>query len=496
MTKFRTNKDYLASELSPFDTHPKGWSQFLAWVYPNSYEVGMANVGYQWLLGKLKRFQHILTERFFYVSGEPLSLESGRNLTEFPVVAVSMPYELDILNFLKMLSHAGITLRAENRPNVPIIIGGGDALTLNPFPVADFFDIIVLGDGEPWAEQFPEILRDMPPGLAGKKKILEAASKIPGVWIPSFGDGDPIRRAMATRREPAFTPILSSFGHFRNMFLVEIQRGCPFDCGFCALRWLGEPFANFPAKEVFRVYDEFGQSAKRVGLVGSAVAEHDELEAIFRGFSERGVSIHPSSIRLDRVSRETLELLAESGLRSVTFAPETASERLARKIGKWISPGKIISEAKELKSMGFREMKLYWILGLPDEKPEDIDAMVSAIRGITDSCDLRISCSVNPFIPKPHTRFSGEPMLAHDDLSARFERLTSQLRGISNLRLEINYSTRSRFSALLSVGDESIAPVLEKIAAGGGIKRALKDFGIDLDAPIRAPENPPTGRIV
>lgn len=493
MASKRSYKEYLRAELSPFDSHTMGWSQLLAWVYPNSYEVGMANIGYQWLFGRLKEYRFLLTERFFYKK-RPTSLENDRSLSDFPIIAISLPYEFDGLNFIDMLKGAGIEPISENRSETPLLIGGGDALTLNPFPFADFFDMIILGDGESWARDFPHIIKRMPPGLVSKEDIFDACEEIEGVWIPSRDNSGEIPRARSMRETPAYSPIITSFGHFRNMFLTEIQRGCAFDCAFCASSWLDEPFNNYSSDEVLSIYNDFGSRASRVGLVGSAIAEHRELESIIEGFGSRNVSVHLSSIRLDRISQRTLELLANSGTKTITFAPETASERIATKIGKWIPPDKIIKQAEALAGMGFNEMKLYWILGLPGETDNDVIEMADAIKGISDGADMKISCSISPFIPKPHSRFAFEPMLSHDELSRRFSGLKGRLSGIENLQLDMNYSRKSRISAVLSVGGRELSTAILNMSESG-IKRSLRDIGIEPDAEIYAGDKPPWTRI-
>lgn len=494
MARKRSHKVYLQSELSPFEPYPMGWSQLLAWVYPSSYEVGMANIGYQWLYGHLRAHQFLFTGRFFYEK-HPLSLEDDRPLKEFPIIAVSLPYEIDGLNFIEMLKAAGIEPLAKKRGRTPLVIGGGDALTLNPFPFADFFDMIVLGDGESWARQFPYAIKNMPPGLVSKDQIFDVCREIEGVWITSRGDGGEIHRACPGRELPAYSPILTSFGHFRNMFLVEAQRGCAFKCAFCASSWLDEPFYNYSPNAILSTFEKHGQDASRVGLVGSAIAEHDCLPEIIEGFDERGVSVHLSSIRLDRISRQTMELLAETGSKSITFAPETASESIAKKIGKWIPPEEIIEQAKRLVKFGFSEMKLYWIVGLPEESEGDIIELSKAIEQIAAATDMRISCSVNSFIPKPHSRFSMKPMLSHGELSKRFSILKKRLSKIDNLQLEINYSRRSRLSAVMSIGGKELSKAILNMSESG-IKRSLKDIGIELDDEISAKENPAWRRII
>ena len=493
----RDVREIIRSELTPFNRYKTGWSQLLAWVYPNGYEVGMSNIGYQWLFEILNDHQHLLVERFFHLNrGEPKSIEGGRPLREFPIIALSMPYEMDIFNFLNMLSESGIPLRSCDRENGQIVVVGGDAVTLNPFPFAEFFDIIVLGCGEAWARQFPEILREMPAGLSSKESILDEAAKIPGVWIPARDNGGEIQRSPNTRVTPAYTPILTSFGHFRNMFLVEIQRGCAFRCAFCASSWLGTPFFNYDTDSILETYNNYGQSAGRVGLVGSAVSEHPQFEKIVRGFGDSGIGVSPSSLRFDRISEATIASIAQTGIRKLTFAPETASENLARRIGKWIPPKDIIDYVSNADKLGFREVKLYWIVGLPGESADDIECDARAIADIASATDMKIGCSINPFIPKPHTVFQREAMPSHSDLSRTISILKKSIGKRRNLRIDFNYSRRTRISALLSIGGREISPVLLDIANGQGIKKAFRDHGIDIDDKIVAPISPEWERII
>ncbi len=491
----RSNNEYLRSELSPFDRRPMGWSQLMAWVFPNSYELAMANIGYQWLFGLLRETQHLLVERVFADRGaRPESLESGRGLGEFPIIALSLPFELDILNFLGLLVKAGIPLSAKDRPNGPLIIAGGDAITLNPFPFAKFFDAMILGCGEAWARECPEVLREFPMGLAEKGRVLEEIAKIPGAWIPEFDNGAQIQRSPDIRKGPAFTPILSSFGHFRNMFLVELERGCPFRCGFCSSNWLDRPVHYYTADEILSVYRSHGQNAARIGLVGSAVAESPYLSEIIDGFDALGARISPSSIRFDRIDEGILAKLANAGVRALTFAPETASEVLGRRVGKWIPPDEIAKYTLRAESMGFHELKLYWIIGLPGETDADVLSIAEAVKKIASASTISLSGSVNPFTPKPHTAFEREAMVSDNELKRKFALLKSAL-GKTRAKMEFNYSRQSRIAALLSIGGADLSETLSEIAHGIGIKTAFSNAGIDLDAPIFAAQNPPWKRI-
>lgn len=469
----------------------------MAWVYPNSYELGMSNIGYQWLLYILKSQGHLLVERFFASHrSSDKSLESNRSIKEFPIIAMSMPFEMDILNFLGFLYRNGIPLLASDRPDGPLIVGGGNAFTLNPFPFSDFFDIIIPGCGEEWAETFPEILRELPPGLVPKEKILDEIAEIPGVWIPLRDDGSVIQRSSCIRKNPAFTPILTSYGHFRNMFLIELQRGCPFRCSFCSSNWLERPFENYSIDSIVKIYTEHGQDAKRIGVVGNAVAEHPHLGEIIDYFSERGARVSPSSIRFDRLNEPISDKLASTGIRTLTFAPETASKELAKNISKWIDIEDIIQYANVASKKGFRELKLYWIIGLPKEQDDDVIELANAIKKIDSSPGISLSCSINTFIPKPHTKFQYEFMFSDSEIKRRIKLLKANIGSKTSAKIEFNYSRQSRISAILSIGGSEITPVLKRIAEGGGIKTSFAGYGIDINAAIFGDENAPWERII
>jgi len=236
-------------------------------------------------------------------------------------------------------------------------------------------------------------------------------------------------------------------------------------------------------------------SAKRVGLIGNAVSDHDELFEIREGFFCRNVSIHPPSLRIDKISPETMKILAKSGLRSVTLAPETADEKIGKKIHKWIPSETLVEKSAHLAEYGIKEIKLYWILGLPDSDDSETQQIANAIKEIVSKTSLKITASINPFVPKPHSEFAAMPMFSDAELKQKFGYIRSILKGTKDIKLELNYSVGNRLDAILSNFGEEISPALAAIASGGGIKTSLKKSNIDLDASIVAQQALATERI-
>ena len=463
----------LKSELSPYKKWRTKWSIPVAVLFPNLYSVGMSNLGFQTLFRLLAEEDFVKPLRYFYDLTE--SPEGDIPIESCRVIFISLPFELDYLSLLKILHKKGIPLTAEERSqNDPVLIGGGAAITLNDRPAKKIFDIAVRGD---LFAVYPSIVEAMREQLVygnDRKAFTDCLNNIIEHEKNPF---------YCAERKPAYSPIVSSLSAFRNMFLIEIQRSCPFRCGFCATPAIYGKFSNFSVEEIIDTITKYNPGTRRIGLVGSSVAEHPELYRLLTELSAMDFNVSTSSVRSDRISKDTMDLLANMGARSVTIAPETHVEHLYNTIGKHITAEDVI---KSVEKMPFNEVKLYYIVGLPGEMDEDIVTLADNIKMIAAALpNVSLSVSVNPFIPKPQTKLGHLGMLPDKILSKRFEILKKLLHKTANIKLTINYSHRQRLEAVISNGNENIADVLIKSVLGQPIKKALKDIGIDLNAAIK-----------
>ncbi len=464
----------LSAEISLLPDRSKKWSVAVAHVFPNTYSAGMSNLGYLTLFEVAHRFWQFYPQRFF--GDEPFSLEEGQPLASFPIIMVSLSFEPDFLNLLDMFRVGGVELYAGGREQL-VVVGGAGA-TINPFPYAEFADAVFVGEGVEYIEKIFALLAENPPGRASKEDILRVLAEIDGVWVPRLSENPP-KRAISRAEVPPSSKIVSSFASFPNMVLVQIQRGCIFACPFCATPVVYNPFKNFSLEGIIQAiapWRDVGYS--RVGLVGSAIADHDRLGELLDFFAAEGVEVFTSSLRVDRLTPELLEKLAHTTQRTVTFAPEAGAEHLKRAIKKDITAEKIIATASRLTA---KEIKLYYIVGLPGESPDDVAEIAREIELIAGSLrDRKIVASVNPFIPKRGTKWGDMPMLPHRELVSRFGLLKKLLRKVKNVFLEINYKRRTRVQWVLSVGGVEEGRVFMETPNVSEALAKLKRMGWDL----------------
>ncbi|MGQ9457347.1 MAG: B12-binding domain-containing radical SAM protein [Anaerolineae bacterium] len=512
----------------------------IALVYPNRYAVGMGSLAIHLLYKRLNERPDVVCERVFPALngrgpgksddleagketrlqqvGLSLSLESQRPLGEFPVAAFSVAYELDYPHVVGMLRSAGIPLRAEEREaGDPIVVAGGMAVTANPEPLAPFLDAVVLGDAEPVLDPLVEALKEVQG--APRPEVWERLDSIPGVYVPAlyevaYGeDGRLVRLAyrgqvwegvgrplpgvvwravyQPTAPEPACTVIFSDRAEFGNLFLLEVARGCQHGCAFCLAGYAARPVRYWDVEVLLERAREGLRHREGVGLVGSAVSDHPQMDRLVLALREMGARVSVSSWRADALSEVLLQALAASGARSITLAPETGTERLRRRIGKGI-PDAAFQRAAELAGrLGFRQIKLYFMVGLPGETEEDIAAIGTLSEAVAKWSGLQVVASLSPFVPKAQTPLERESMLQLEVLEPRLRWLVRDLarrgvqvraesaawaqvqaalaRGNRTLALALGaverYTLRGWHAALERVGVE-VAPALAGIAEG------------------------------
>jgi radical SAM superfamily enzyme YgiQ (UPF0313 family) len=404
---------------------------------------------------------------------------------------------------------ARIPLYASQRSQSnPLIIAGGAAFFINPEPVADFMDVICIGEGEDIIPGLVEALLS-PRQDETRRALLLALAAVPGVYVPSlyqptYEQGEvsgyqveegaplPVVRASACleQHHPSASRILSDDMEFGDMFLIEVSRGCPRGCRFCSSGFIYGTFRQQPYAHLTALVEEGLSHRSKIGLVGAAVSDYTAIGRLCRFIVDHGAKVSVSSLRIDRIDPEMLDALIASGHKTISLAPEGGSQRLRDVIRKNLSEAQILDACEMLISRDILNLKLYVIIGLPTETDRDLDELVRLVGVIRERVIERarankrlgeITLSVNPFIPKPFTPFQWCGMEPLPSLERKVKMLETALRPLSNVRLKVESLRESYLQALLSRGDRRLAPLLVSMSEGANLKKGAKACGIDTD---------------
>lgn len=514
-------RELLAKEVG-YIRKPHGGRLRVALAFPNTYFVGMSNLGFQTMYRLLNAVDNIVCERVFLPpkseideqrnSGAPLlTLESQTPVRDFDVFALSVSFEWDYTNVVTLLRLAGIAPRAEKRTaHDPLIVIGGAVTFVNPEPLAPFADVIAAGEGEALVPQLVAAWE----AASDRGDVLRRLAAERGFYIPSFydvhyapdgrieafvpkaGTGAPgvVKKAALKTTETVDPPVTSIFTpetEFGSRFLIEIVRGCANLCRFCWAGYNYLPVRAFPKDRILELAAAARAHSSRAGLVSIALCDHPQIEEILTSLVEMGYAISPASLRLDDLTPTILGLLRQSGERTVTIAPETGSDRLRRVINKTVTNEEILASAEMIFASGMENLKLYFMVGLPTEQDEDLIAIRDLtlqlreimLRHARDRGTIgRIVGSVNPLVPKPGTAYQWLAMEDDKVIDARIKRMHSLMSGIDNVFFNIKSERHSFYQALLSLGDRRVADAIEIAERNGGKWRpAVTEAGLDAD---------------
>lgn len=439
----------------------------VALVFPNSYEVGMANLGFQELFRIFNQFENVSCERVFWdptSATKAESFDNHRPLRDFDIIAFSISFELDYPNMVQLLHTAKIPLRSKQRHLAdPLIICGGAITFINPVPISPIIDAFVLGE----AGTQPEFL--IKTCIEYRKQLhspdcLEALAKNESIWVPELDTTTrrPRRRNQYITETPISSSVISEKSHFRKMFLIEAGRACGRGCRFCAAGYVYRPVRFFPMETIVETVKKNPFHAKRIGLVGSALSDYPDLPELCRRLVAEGHELGLSSFRLDVITPELLDILSQGGVKSLTVAPEAGTDRLRQIIHKQLSAQDIQNALNAFQTSAIRSLKFYFMIGLPFENDADIDGIIDIVNGAAEQLGngFRLGVSVNAFIPKPWTPFQWTAMEHEKSLKQKRKRLNQAFSKIKGLSFSTKSTRTETLQALFSKGDVQIADLL------------------------------------
>lgn len=452
-------------------------------VFPDSYYLGMSSLGFQVICDEINHHPDISCERAFFQESDdyPKSFETQKNLSYFDIIAFSISFELDYFNVIKCLYKSGIPIQKGDRSSKdPLIIAGGICPSFNPEPLADFIDAFIIGDGEEVIHEF--ISEYQKHQQLDRQELLAKLSEISGVYIPSlyepvynedgtFGGIYPqvaIERRTISNLDNFCTTskILSPYTEFANTFLIEVSRGCAHRCKFCVGSHIQKCRHRSADAILELAKSELAQKADKIGLLGSSVTDHPRIDEIVTSLVSIGKKISVASMRADSISDKMLDALASSNQETITIAPEAGSDRLRKAIGKDISIDVIFEVAESSIKKGIKGVKLYFMVGLPNETQEDVDDIVKAVSKMKKMMSAyasiypRLSVSVSPFVPKPQTPFQWYQMEDVNIITKKLQYLKREFGKIGGIRFSSSSAKWSVIQGVFARGDRRLGNVL------------------------------------
>jgi len=461
------------------------------YCYPSTYRAGMTGLALQILYSTLNTREDTSCERYFrhQTQSPATSVESGRRLRDNHIIGFTLTYEEDILNLIQMLEAGNIPILARTRgDDDPIVIVGGPVVGANPEPYVDFIDAFVIGEGDLVVHEIVDKIRD----AESRNDAIKALSLLHGVYVPSTNP-ESVGRIVIEDLDSLDYPIAQVVPDvetgsklepvFGKSFLLEVTRGCGHSCKFCLVGHICRPRRTrslSKLKELVRTGLEH-TPVKKVSLIGSSLGDLDGLEDLVCWIVDQDIAVSVPSLRADSVSAKILDCLVKGGQRTLTIAPETGSSRLRKEMGKGLSDDAIENAVKLAEAAGYNSLKLYFIIGLPGETISDVEDTAAMIRKIAQNTKLRVTASVNPFIPKALTRWQQETQPEINILRQKIKQIAESVKNVPRVTLETLDLRGARVQAALSIGDRSLGEVIQLAATYGGYggwRRAEKEAGI------------------
>lgn len=487
-------------------------------IYPNVYKIGMSSYSIRLLYHLINTYENIACERIFLperikypastdFSSEGIlrSIENKILPRDFDILGFSLHFENDYKNVLWILEKAKIPLTFQKRQELmserkdvfPLIIGGGPVITSNPISFSKIFDLFFIGDAEPNIEPFFNLFREYKFQKISFQEFINQAKEIDGIFIPSLNnnpkrevlknlDDSPIPIYQLSSKISIDTPI------FENNFFIETNRGCPYQCKFCISSFHNSPFRNRSYENIIEAVDEAIQYSNfsAISLIGSCVSSHPKFKQICEYIIEKRKRLTLPSLRIDHLYPEIIQILESGDIKTVTIAPEAGSEKLRHSLGKNITNEKIISVLSQIRASKIKNVKFYFLIGLPNEDEKDIDEIITLLKSIDklgfNNKSLRVS--INPFIPKLNTPYEREVNFYFkeeiNNFARKYKKIERELKNVPSIKLKsMNFKAiikNARLQTMISLGNILVSDLLLNYYINGANFGALKKAEGDL----------------
>lgn len=479
----------------------KNWREMdlrVALCYPNKYHIGMSSFAIHLIHHLFNSRNNVVCERVFlpYTKAQPASVESNQPLMNFDLIGFSVQFETDYPHIVKMLLDSFIPPYARDRDGkeYPLIIGGGPCISGNPEPIADFFDLLVVGDLEPVLDKIVNHCLKFKNPRRHLNELLDTS----GLYLPSLNQ-DTIKSAWVNKMDDLLHPLQQIVPlvepkdkvplAFGKTFLTEISRGCGHSCRFCLIGYTNRPYRERSLQILENIIDKGTKltGVEKVSLIGAAISDYKNLEVLCWHIVNSGLNLSISSLRADRVTSSLIEAITASGQQTIALAPETGTNALRSCTRKQMTNDEIINAAEISAESGIRHLKLYYLIGLPKEEESDLKGIIDQVKEISQLKFKRgLSLSINPFVPKAHTPFQWDSQPSIETLREKKRFLESALRKFApKIDLKFLDFRWGKIQSLLSRGDRNLSEVIKTVAERhitlGSWRKALSEANIELE---------------